>query len=144
MIAKWTLVLAASVISGASADGLKARETSLCQIVHKPMSYNGKVVRFRAGVLTDWHHGIQLFIKGCRGGVQLISTDAAPQSEALALDQAIGNPLNGGYDRTVFAMFTGRIVWRPRTSKTPQFYNPLAVDAYRITGIQIRPHTSPR
>jgi hypothetical protein len=122
----------------------KPVEASLCSISRDPMAYNGKVVRFRAAVLTDWHHGIQLFAKGCRGGVQLASTDSAPAADGRALDVAVGTPLNGGYDRTVVATFIGRIMWRPRTKQTPRFYNPLAIDVQRITDIKTGPKINPR
>ena len=143
MSLKWMFAIAVSFASISSAGTKMPMEASLCAIVRDPMAYNGKVVSFRAGVLTDWHHGIQLFVKGCRGGIQLFSTDHVPSTEALALDDAIGTPLNGGYDRTVFATFTGRIVWR-HVKQRSQFFNPLAVDVYRVSRIQVQPRTSPR
>jgi hypothetical protein len=135
------------VIAGSSLTRTVSAEpvaATLCSIAHNPMAYNGKVVRLRAAVLTDWHHGIQLFVKGCRGGVQLASTDAAPAADARALDAAIGTPLNGGYDRTVVATFIGRIVWRPRTSQTAHFHNAQAIDVQRITDIKTGPVIRPR
>jgi hypothetical protein len=135
------------MIAGFACSGTvsaKPVASSLCSISRNPLAYNGTVVRFRAAVLTDWHHGIQLFVKGCRGGVQLASTDAAPAADGRALDVAIGTPLDGGYDRTVVATFIGRIMWRPRTKLRPHFYNPLAIDVYRITDIETGPIIKPR
>ena len=133
---KRSFILVVGLASIAEGGSPRPVEAPLCAITRNPMEYNGKVVRFRAAVLTDWHHGIQLFVKGCRGGIQLASTDAAPDAEGRALDVAIGTPLDGGRDRTALATFTGRIMWRQRTSQTPFFFNPLAIDVFRITNIE--------
>lgn len=144
MIRKGSFIVVVGLASIASGGSPNPVVASVCAITRNPMAYNGKVVRFRAAVLTDWHHGIQLFVKGCRGGIQLASTDTAPAAEARALDLAIGTPLNGGYDRTAAATFTGRIKWRQRTKQTPLFYNPLAVDVFRISSIETGPVIKPR
>ena len=141
---KWSFIVMAGLASIAEGSPPKPIDAPLCAITRSPMAYNGKIVRFRAAVLTDWHHGIQLFVEGCRGGIQLASTDHAPAVEGHALDAAIGTPLNGGYDRTAVATFTGRIMWRRRTRQAPFFYNPLAVDAYRISSIETGHVIKPR
>lgn len=134
--------LVASFASVASAGTAKPVEASLCAIVRDPIIYSGKVVRFNAYVLTDWKHGTLLFFKGCRGGIELASAGAAPSAEMLALNNAIGTPLNGGLNRTVFATFTGRIVWH-HASFRPEFLSPLTVDVYRVGRIQILRRMSP-
>lgn len=144
MIWKGSLIVVVGLASIASGGPQNPLVVSVCDITRNPMAHNGKVVRFRAAVLTDWHHGIVLFVKGCRGGIQLASTDTAPAAETRALDLAIGTPLNGGHHRTAVATFTGRIKWRQRTKQTPFFYNPLAVDVFRISRIETGPVIGPR
>lgn len=107
MIWKGSLIVVVGLASIASGGPQNPLVVSVCDITRNPMAHNGKVVRFRAAVLTDWHHGIVLFVKGCRGGIQLASTDTAPAAETRALDLAIGTPLNGGHHRTAMATFTG-------------------------------------
>lgn len=144
MIWKGSLIVVVGLASIASGGPPNPVVVSVCAITRNPMAYNGKVVRFRAAVLTDWHHGIQLFVKGCRGGIQLASTDNAPAAETRALDLAIGTPLNGGNDRTAVATFTGRIKWRQRPKQAPFFYNPLIVDVFRISSVETSPVIRPR
>lgn len=67
-----------------------ALDTTLCALVHRPDAFDGKMVRFRAGVLTDWDQGTVLVHTGCKGGVQLHSTDAVPAEQSQALDKAVG------------------------------------------------------
>lgn len=141
MIGKWTCLLTVTLSSIGSAPQ-KAVEAPLCAIVLNPHAYSGRIVRFRAAVLTDWHHGIVLFSQNCRGGIQLASTDDAPPAEAAALDDAVGTPLNGGYDRTAVATFTGRIEWRQRSPR-PHFYNPLAITVYRVSRVKVQPRMRP-
>ena len=89
--------IAATLLSASTPNPV---QTTLCAVVRSPQTYNGKVIRFRAGVLTDWHHGTVLVHSHCRNGVELTSTDEATPQQSQALDTAIGTPMDGGYDRT--------------------------------------------
>lgn len=117
--------------------------TTVCAVVQNPRAFNQKVVRFRAGVLTDWQHGIALIHSGCRGAIQLGSIDAVPAKQSRAFDRAVGTPLNPGLDHTAMATFTGRISWNP-TDKPRYFDNPLKLDARRIENLKIYPRNHAR
>lgn len=113
-----------------------AVETTLCALVERPDVFDGKMVRFRAGVLTDWHHGMLLVHSGCKRGVKLVSTDAVPFDQSKALDEAVGTPLDGGADRTAMATFTGH--FSARTGKQRHARNGLLTfKAERIEAVQV-------
>jgi hypothetical protein len=113
--------------------------TPLCEIVASPATHDGKKVRFSADVLTDWHHGFVLTDEKCKAGVQLMSTDQVPKDQERALDEAVGTPLSGGYQRTVHATFTGVFYWKPASSRRRAFfYNPRQLVAHSITNIRLR------
>lgn len=118
-------------------------ETALCAIVQTPRAFDGKVVRFRAGVLTDWRHGTVLVHAGCKGGIELSSTEGVPHEQSNALDSAVGNPMTGGYDRTAMATFTGKFSWK-RGKQEGWLQNPLQFDAYAIQTIKIYPRRRTR
>jgi hypothetical protein len=118
-------------------------DTTLCAIVQNPKAFNGKVVRLRAGVLTDWHHGMALIHSGCSGAIQLGSIDAVPSKQSEAFDTTVGTPMNGGYERTAMATFTGRISWKS-ASEQGWFNNPLKLDAHLIESVKVYPRKQPR
>lgn len=95
-----TLLISLVAFVAAVHAGPMTEETSLCAVVARPKAFEGKVVRFRAGILTNWQHGMVLVHTGCRRGIQLTSTDAVPPSEAKAFDEAVDTPLDGGRERT--------------------------------------------
>ena len=112
-----------------------AVETTLCALVASPKAFDGKVVRFRAGVLTDWHHGMLLVHSGCQRGVKLTSTDAVPSHQSKALDEAVGTPLDGA-ERTAMATFTGH--FSVSTGERQHARNSLLMfNAERIEGVQV-------
>lgn len=129
------LGLSATTTESAEADPGVA---TLCAVLHHPKWFDGKLISFRAGVLTDWRHGTVLIHSGCRGGIELSSTDHAKPEQAEALDRAVGTPLDGGWDRTAMATFTGRFYLRtgPRQSA---FDNVFKFDAHSIEKIQTYP-----
>lgn len=112
-----------------------ALETTLCAMVERPQAFSGKLVRFRAGVLTDWQHTTVLVHSGCKRGVELSSTDAVPSEESEALNKAVGTPLDGA-DRTAIATFTGRF-WLRTGSPQHAFDNPFKFEADRIERINV-------
>jgi len=118
-------------------------DTTACAIVQNPQAFNRKVVRFRAGVMTDWHHGIALFHSGCGGAIQLGSTDAVPPKQSHAFDKAVGTRLDQGFDRTAMATFTGRISWK-RQAERGWFDNPLKLEAHLIENVKVYPRKRPR
>ena len=48
------LLASIAVFAAAPLAGPAIEQTSLCAVVAKPEAFNGKLVRFRAGVVTDW------------------------------------------------------------------------------------------
>lgn len=119
------------------------RDTTVCAVVQNPQAFNRKLVRFRADVLTDWHHGIALIQSGCRGAIQLGSVDAVPPKQSQDFDQAVGTRLNPGVDRTATATFTGRISWKPH-AEPGWFDNPLRLEAHLIEAVNVHPREQPR
>jgi hypothetical protein len=114
----------------------EATHTQLCKVVARPAAYGGKRVTFDADILTDWQHGIVLTDRGCKGGVQLTSTDAVSDAQNAALDDAVGMPLTGGYTRTARATFTGKFYWKPaRAGQQTQFYNARQFMAEAVTNV---------
>ncbi len=113
-----TVLLALLVVfAAASITGAATEQTPLCDVVATPEAFDGKVVRFRAGILTDWQHGTVLVHTGCQRGIQLTSTDAVPPDESKAFEDAVGTPLDGGRERTAMATFTGRFSLRRSNPK---------------------------
>lgn len=111
--------------------------TTICAIVRTPRAFDGKVVRFRAGVWTDWHHGTFLVHDGCKSGIALLSTEAVPHYQSDALDSAVGNPMTGGNDRMAMATFTGKFSWKPG-KRGGWLQNPTRqFDAYAIRSIKV-------
>jgi len=113
-------------------------DTTVCAVLADPSAFSGKLVRFRAGVLTDWHHGIALLDRSCRGAIQLSSTDAVSIQQSEALDAAVGTLVNGGPNRTAVATFTGRVSWESQKSND-YMDNPLKLDAHVIERIEVSP-----
>lgn len=118
-------------------------ETTLCAIVERPQAFTGRVVRFRAGVLTDWHHGTVLVHSGCKRGIALTSTDGVLSDQTKALNEAVGTPLDGGPDRTAMATFTGHFSVRSG-ERQDAFDNPLRLDARLIQQIKAYPKARAR
>lgn len=116
-------------------------DTTVCDVLANPSAFDGKLVRFRAGVLTEWHHGIALMGRDCQGAIQLASTGAVPAEQTEAFDAAVGTPLKGGFDRTAVATFTGRISWKPRKERA-YMDNPLKLAAHLIHQIEVSPRWS--
>jgi hypothetical protein len=138
-----SLTILAAFAVAAPAAGTAIMPTSLCALVAGPEAFDGKLVRFRAGVLTDWHHGTLLVHSGCQGGVELTSTDQVPSGESEALDRAVGVPLDGGRDRTAMATFTGYFSIRP-SKPLPASDIELKFSATRIECVVIYPKEQQR
>src|SRR4051794_7590269 len=125
----------ASILAALSTTSA-AVETTLCAVVARPEAFNGKLVRFRAGVLTDWQHATVLVHSGCERGIELSSTNAVPTDESQAFDEAVGNPFDGGRDRTAMATFTGRFSLPPGQPEGA-FDNSFKFSAERIQRVQV-------
>jgi len=119
------------------------RDTTVCAVLENPQSFNDRIVRFRANVLTDWHHGIALIQSGCQGAIQLGSVDAVPPKQSRDFDEAVGTRLNPGLDRMATATFTGRISWKPGRERG-WFDNPLKLEAHLIEEVKTGPREQPR
>jgi hypothetical protein len=124
----------AAMAAGLS-NGPAVVDTTLCAVVAKPKAFSGKVVRFRAGVFTDWQHGTVLVHSGCQRGIELSSTDGVPSDQSKAFDEAVGTSLDGGRDRTAMATFTGHFSFHPG-ARQGAFDNPLKFNAGRIEDIK--------
>jgi len=113
-------------------------ETTLCAVMARPEAFNGRLVRFRAGVMTDWQHATVLVHSGCQHGMALSSTNAVPSNESQNYDEAVGTPLTGGRDRTVMATFTGRFSLRG-SERQGAFDNSFEFNAQRIQHVEVYP-----
>ncbi len=116
-------------------------DTTVCAIVQNPRAFNGKSVRFRADVLTDWRHGTVLIDSNCKVGITLSSTTSVPQDQADALVRGVGHPMDGGRNRTATATFTGTFSWKPFAPDERQhsFQNAFNFDARSVHDIETRP-----
>lgn len=85
-------------------------ETTVCEIVQNPGKFNGKTVRLRADVSTDWQHFTALVEEGCQRDIALGYAEAMPREQQEALDRAIGAPMD---ERVASATFTGKYLWKP-------------------------------
>jgi hypothetical protein len=135
MVITGPLLLAAALSSSVPKSTV---ETTLCALIRNPSRYDGKIVRFRAAAVTDWHHTTVLVHSGCRQGIELESTDAAPDGQSQALDSAVGTPMDGGFERTVMATFTGRF-WMRTGPRNAIFDAKLKFSAQLIEGIKVYP-----
>jgi hypothetical protein len=133
-----TIMIASFLALAAAVPPTRPVDTTACAVMQKPQAFNRKIVRFRAGVLTDWHHGIALIHSGCGGGIQLESIDAVPPKQSRAFDEAVGTRLNPGFDRTAMATFTGRVSWKRQTERR-WFDNPLKFEAHLIENVKVYP-----
>ena len=117
--------------------GLSPVETTVCNVIANPSAFDGKLVRFRAGVATDWTHGMFLMDRSCEGRIQLSFMNAVPVDEAKAFDKAVGTELNGGFDRTAVATFTGHISWKPKNDDDDFRYNAFKFKPQQINQIEV-------
>ena len=138
-------LIVGTLIALGMAQGVAAKptDTTLCAVVHDPRAFDGKIVRFRAGVLTDWTHATVLVHTGCKHGIELSSTERLTREQSDAFDSAVGNPMTGGYDRTAMATFIGKFSWKP-TEQGGNFQNAFQFDAYAVQTIKVYPRRSPR
>lgn len=127
-----SLILLATVQSAASPI-----ETTLCAVLTEPSRFDGKVVRLRAGVSTDWTHGMYLIDLGCKGAIQVAELDAVSPAEKKFFDKAVGTELNGGFRRRAIATFTGRICWLPHTETDDFRYNPFRLSVQKIERVEV-------
>jgi hypothetical protein len=127
-----TLLLLATVQSAASPI-----EATLCDVLAEPSTFDGKVVRLRAGVSTDWTHGMYLIDLGCKGAIQVADLDAISPAEKKTFEKAVGTELNRGFRRTAIATFTGRISWRPHTETDDFRYNPFRLSVQKIERVEV-------
>lgn len=111
--------------------------TTVCGVLANPSAFDGKVVRFRAGVRTDWTHGMYLIDRGCKGAIQLVSIEAVEPNTEKAFDEAVGTELNGGFKRTAVATFTGLISWKPEAPVGELRYNPIKFVAHVIQEVEV-------
>jgi hypothetical protein len=138
-----TVATALLALAAIASSNSPPRDTTVCAVLKNPPSFNEKIVRFRATVLTDWHHGIALIQSGCQGAIQLGSVDAVPPKQSRDFDEAVGTRLNPGVDRAATATFTGRILWRPRAERG-WFDNPLKLEALLIEDVKTAPREQHR
>ena len=133
------LVFAALWVLLPSASAAEPIHTQLCKLVATPKHFTGKKVTFEADVVTDWHHGTVLTDSQCKGGIELTSTEEVPRAENAALDEAVGTPLTGGYNRSARAIFTGVFYWKPAPAgQQAHFFNPRQFTAANITNVSVR------
>jgi hypothetical protein len=95
----------------------KPKETTVCQIVADCRNFNGKLVRFRASVLSDWFEYTALVDSSCERGIvpgTLDDTDKRPSVGAFFSTLEMGRQRkNGkakGKELSIKATFTGRFI----------------------------------
>ena len=125
-------MLALGSIGVAQTGQTRPVEASLCDIITNPVAYDGRVVRFRAAVLTDWKHRTILFSKSCHGVID-IDDYRTPAAEAQTLSDAIGTPMGGGLDRTAIATFSGKLSYTPE--RYPHIF---AMVVYSVKDVEVR------
>jgi hypothetical protein len=104
----WVIFLVSCINAQTSLD--KPLHTTVCQIAKHCGPYDGKIVRFRASVLSDWFENIILSDPACEGGVMpLFSEEALEKRDVLAFHNELLKGKPGDLDLLITATFTGRI-----------------------------------
>lgn len=94
-------------------ESLAALNTTLCEIVVSPSSFNHKVVRFRASAQSDPEHAI-LIDSGCPASGIALHWDSAYRSHSVKLLAGALYPTPAGSRGSEIAgTFTGRFIWNP-------------------------------
>jgi len=97
----------------------KPFETTVCNLVAHCKGLNGRRVKFRASVMSDWFEHTALVDPKCKRGIVPRTSDGADKRPDVdAFNRALEQGKPGTTDLSITATFTGRFSCQP-TSPSP-------------------------
>jgi hypothetical protein len=120
----------------------KPIETTVCQLVSGCSAFNGKRVRFRASVESDWFEHTALVDQKCdRGVVPETSEEADKRPDVTAFNRAMAQGKPGTTDLHINAIFTGRFFCRQPSigSQARRIIEIDKLDSLEVTRTKIGP-----
>jgi hypothetical protein len=92
--------------------------TTLCEVVAHPEKFSNKFLRFQASFDSDGLDHSILIHRGCRLGIVPYSpADGKKRPDFEEFEKAIDTGAPGTLDKTVVAIFTGRFIWKPPSTR---------------------------
>jgi hypothetical protein len=119
----------------------KPMNTTICKIVIHCGTYDGKIVRFRASVWSDWFEKIALSDPKCDGGIiPLVSQKSLEKPDVQAYYNEVVKGKPGDWDLLITATFTGRLICE---SNSPKYTGHRIIQIDKVENLEVKRTENP-